>query len=425
MISLRRVLAAVVLVAAAAGVVWAVSGRHGGSTTTIKPPPPTTGLHLPGRDRSLIAPWVTTQGPRFVDGHGQPIVLRGFDVAVANPPVYQTAPALGANFVRIYVSWSQVEPTAPTGGGRVHHWDEGLLARLDQEVRYFRSAHINVLIDFHQFHWSPWYARTECKPGAQVCKASGVPAWFYQGRYGQDQGSESRAKAAFWTSESRASLADYGAFAEMMARRYGHFPNVLGYEVFNEPHTGSLPDSTATTNIVLRWQGRIARVIHALDPNRTVFIMCRGGGEGVGTADLGLVPGPHVALDFHDYFNGHPGYGLDAAGDNWVPSWPLTHNQDLTGAYQGSQSAQAAVLKVPIDRARRFGMPLLVGEWGIHTGTPGADLYQQQMTSLLDAAGVSWARWNLAAGGGFGLLDGTATPSPEAIQLQQVLTTAP
>jgi aryl-phospho-beta-D-glucosidase BglC (GH1 family) len=418
---LGRVFAAALLVAAVGVVVWAVSGRHSGGPSSIKPPPPTPRLTIPGRASGLVAPWVTTRGAHFVDRRGQPVVLRGFDVAVGNQPVYQTAPMLGANFVRIYASWSQIEARAPTDHGRVHHWDQALLASLDQEVQFYRSARVNVLIDFHQFHWSPWYAQTECKPGATVCKASGVPAWFYQGRYGQDKGSESRAKAAFWTTESRESLYDYGAFVEMMVKRYGRYPNVMGYEVFNEPHTGMLADDTATTNLVLRWQGRIAQVIHALDPNRTVFIMGRGGGEGIGTADLGLVPGPHVALDFHDYFNGHPGYGLDAQGDNWAPSWPATHNQDAVGPYTGTQAAQAAVLKVPIERAHRFHMPLLVGEWGIHTATPNSQAYQQQMASVMAANGVSWARWNLASDGRFALLDGRTTPSPEALQLQQFL----
>jgi endoglycosylceramidase len=365
---------------------------------------------------------VKTRADRFVDRQGQTVRLRGFDVGVGNPTAYEQAPQLGANFVRIYVAWSAVEPTAPTGPNRSqHHWDEALLAELDQEVQFFRSERVNVLVDFHQFHWSPWYAQAECKPNARACNASGVPSWYYQGRYGQDRGSESRAKAAFWTTEARQSLGYYAAFAEMMARRYGRYPNVIGYEVFNEPHTGALPDSTGTTNLVLRWQAQIARVLEAVDPSRAVVIMCRGGGEGIGTANLGLVPGRHVVLDFHDYFNGHPGYGFDQAGDNWTPSWPATHNQDAVGPYTGSEAAQAQVLTVPLDRARRFGLPLLVGEWGIHTGTPGADVYQQQMLHAFDQAGVSWARWNLGSGGGFAVLDAASAPTPEATQLAHAL----
>ena len=357
-----------------------------------------------------------------MDRAGRPTVLRGFDVAVGSPSVYHEAAALGANFVRIYVGWSQIEPTRPTGPhGSVHHWNEPLLGELDREVSDLRSDGVNVLIDFHQFHWSPYYAQAECKPDT-ACKASGIPAWFYEGRYPDTKSGEARAKTSFWTTESRESLYYYAAFAAMMARRYGHYPNVVGYEIFNEPHTGDLPDATSTTNTVLRWEGQIARVLHAVDPTRAAVVMCRGGGEGIGTADLGVVGDlAHVALDFHDYYNGLPGTGLDAQGDNWTPSWQATHNQDTPGPYQGSEQAQAAVLAVPVRVAQRYNVPLLVGEWGIHNGTPDSNVYQQQMLGLFARDHVSWARWTLGTGGGFALLDGYGTPTPDASQLRQAL----
>jgi endoglycosylceramidase len=412
--NLRRILAAVVLAAAAAGVAWAAHDRHSGGAggNALQPPKGLTPAHPA---QGMAKPWITTQATRFADQQGNPTVLRGYDVAVGSPSAYQAAPQLGANFVRIYVAWSQIEPRRPHG--TQHRWDQQLLSQLDREVQFYESAHVNVLIDFHQFHWSPWYADAECKAGSATCNGSGIPSWYYRGRYGKDKASESKAKAAFWTTERAMSLGYYSAFAEMMAARYGRYPNVLGYEIFNEPHAGALPDTTATTNKMLSWQGEIAGAIHTVDPSRAVVIMCNGGGEGIGTANLGLVPGPHVVLDFHDYFNGHPGYGFDAAGDQWTPSWPATHNQTSTGPYQGTAAAQAEVLQLPIDRAKHFNMPLLVGEWGIHTGTAGADEYQKQMTDVMAADDLSWARWNLATSGGFSLLDKRGTPSAEAQQL--------
>jgi hypothetical protein len=99
-----------------------------------------------------------------------------------------------------------------------------------------------------------------------------------------------------------------------------------------------------------------------------------------------------------------------------VPSWAATHNQE-TPAYTGSEAAQARVLQVPLERARSWGIPLLVGEWGIHTGAPGADEYQRQMLRLFAKDGVSWTRWLLATGGGFALLNNDDTLTPEATQL--------
>jgi hypothetical protein len=75
------------------------------------------------------------------------------------------------------------------------------------------------------------------------------------------------------------------------------------------------------------------------------------------------------------------------------------------------------VLQVPLERARHWGIPLLVGEWGIHTGDPGAEEYQSQMLQLFAKDRVSWTRWLLAKGGGFALLNHDGTQTPEASQL--------
>jgi hypothetical protein len=158
-------------------------------------------VKLPHRAANAVAPWVTTQGERFVDTRtGSPVVLRGVNVAVnSSSLVYDKAAAMGANLVRIMAPWSVVEPTAPTG--TTHHWDEAFLQQLDTAVADFQRANVNVLIDFHQFHWSPYFAKVECKAHATECNASGVPGWYYaDGRFPDTKRGESDAKRAFWTS---------------------------------------------------------------------------------------------------------------------------------------------------------------------------------------------------------------------------------
>src|SRR4051794_26703870 len=81
-----------------------------------------TTLPLPDQATDAVRPWVTTDGPSFVDASGRPVVLRGVDVAVGAPAIYERAPQLGVNFARIFVAWSQVEPQPPTDGH--HHFDE-------------------------------------------------------------------------------------------------------------------------------------------------------------------------------------------------------------------------------------------------------------------------------------------------------------
>src|SRR5262249_9049348 len=155
--------------------------------------------------------------------------------------------------------WSLFEPQAPAGS--VHHWSSTALAQLDEEVGFFQRHDINVLIDFHQFRWSPYFASNfSCRLPA--CQPRGIPAWYYaNGRFSKSRDGIRSAKPAFWTSEARSSQAAYAAFAAMMAARYAGSPNVLGYEVFNEPHSGNLGFSTAATNTMLKWQARIRQVI--------------------------------------------------------------------------------------------------------------------------------------------------------------------
>jgi aryl-phospho-beta-D-glucosidase BglC (GH1 family) len=400
----------------AAGCATGGSGSTGASSAPLPPLPPP--FH-PAAAAGATKPWVTTAGGKFVDQHGRPVVLRGFDVSVGQSDLAPIAAQMGANFVRIYVGWNAIQPRPPVHGH--YRWDAKVLGQLDKEVAAYRRVHVNVLIDFHQFHWSPYFAQATCKAGKSVCRASGVPAWFYAGgRYEATKRGEAEAQAAFWTSESSRSQGYYAAFAAMIAARYAPDPNVVGYEIFNEPHPGRLGDTTDATDTMLRWQAGIRAAIQKVDPARTVFIMCRGGGEGVGTASLAPFGSlDHLALDWHDYFNGGSG-GFDAAGDNWVPSWRDTHNQ-ASPSYTGTERSQARVLRVPLARTRALGIPLLVGEWGVHTGAPGSAAYQTQMLDLFGKEGVSWTRWVLSTGGGFGLLNKDLSPTPEATQLTSAL----
>ncbi|HUZ83779.1 MAG TPA: cellulase family glycosylhydrolase, partial [Gaiellales bacterium] len=284
-----RLLAAVVPLLALA----ACGGGKATSTSTAGPPAPP--FPVVRRAPHLVAPWVSTRGGRFVDATGHTVLLRGVDVTLTPPPDYSQAVALHANFVRIVAPWSLFEPTAPTGS--THHWDAATLRQLDAEVAYFEQHRVNVLIDFHQFHWSPYFAGHHCRQSGK-CTARGIPAWYYaDGRFPDSGRGERAAEQAFWTTEARSSQAAYAAFAAMIATRYARYPNVVGYEIFNEPHPGNLGDTTAATDAMLGWQVRIRNVLRTVDPTRTVFVMCRGGGEGVGTANLALFGSlDHLAL---------------------------------------------------------------------------------------------------------------------------------
>src|SRR6478752_1640400 len=307
------------------------------------------------------SPFVTTSGDHFVGRDGQPVQLRGFNIHTLDPAVYQEAVGLGANFIRVTTPWSDYETVPPTGD--VHHWDTARLAELDQLVSFCNEHHISLLLDFHQYGWSPYFA-----PVQRGGRANGIPAWFYEdGRYPVTPGGLDRAKEQFFNDPEGAAL--YGDFAAMMAERYRHSPSVMGYEIMNEPDTGSLPRNHATTQLVVRWEAQVLGRLRVVDDTRTTVFMLRGGPSmgalHANLADFGSLG--HLALDVHDYFAGTGGSGYKPDGENVSSDY-----QSLLrgGPYRGTIGSQAAYLDVGVRAARRFGVPLMVGEWGAFRTMP-------------------------------------------------------
>jgi Cellulase (glycosyl hydrolase family 5) len=366
-----------------------------------------------GEDRAVQdpEPWVRSAECGFVDAAGMPVVLRGFNlIAPESPAVWKAADSLGANFVRIPVTWSEVEPAPPDGE---HHWNLGLLKALDRELAYFRERRIYVLLDFHQFRWSAYFGED----------AEGIPAWFYERQDNPPaSGAKHQAIADWW--HDPAAFAAYSEFVSMMVRRYRAFPNVLGYEVLNEPATGALGEDHAATQAVLAWQARVRDVISDLDPQRTVFIQTRGGGDlGLKNADFSAFGSlENVALDLHAYFSAEPGTGYSTDGERWIPDWEGAH---LHGnrPYMGTEARQEAMIRVALDKAQELGVPLLVGEWGARNDDPNADVFQAQMLSIFARHGLSWARWDLGTNPTFGLLHPSPAARGLAAQLRAALAT--
>jgi hypothetical protein len=370
---------------------------------------------------------VVVTGNHFLDTRTeQPVALRGFDVGISMTAA-QDAVTLGATMVRIPVPWSLIEPQAPVGD--VHTWAEDKLAVLDQEVAYLEQQNVQVLIDFHQVHWSAYFGRV-CQPNSAACgSGQGIPDWYYaDGRFPASTAGVIDAEAAFFSTEASRTVRLYSAFAQMMVARYSAFANVVGFEILNEPQGGSLnQDLTARemTAVMLHWQLRVATAMRQLDAQRALFISVRGGGEGVGTADLSVFrPVRPIVLDFHDFFNGMPTGGLDQRGDSWVPSWTATHNQFVSD-YAGTLASQQRVLMVAIRRAALTNCPLYVGEWGARWDDTNAAAYQAQMLSLFDRYGVSWTRWILNTTDRFRLIAAGNALSDQALQVEAALAIPP
>ena len=198
----------------------------------------------------------------------------------------------------------------------------------------------------------------------------------------------------------------YGEFAAMLAERYRTTPNVVGYEVLNEPPLGSLPRRSWAVQRIIRWQSRVGSAIRAVDPNRAIVFMVPP------RTDLHFVKlRPlerlgHLALDVHDYYAG-------------------TGKRNVTtlqgGRYRGTLARQAAYLAPYVSQAKAWSVPLIVGEWGAFPSEPGVGAYQQQMVRLFAKEGLSWARWSLDRTERLGLLQRDGQLTPAAVQLGRLI----
>jgi endoglycosylceramidase len=368
----------------------------------------------PAAGAGPVAPWVHVQAGRFVDASGQPVVLRGVDQqGGAGKVSNQLAAGLGASVVRVLVPWSSIETSAPSGGS--HLYNQTKLASVDAQVSWYQAHGVNVLLDFHQFKWSPYFRQTG---------AEGIPGWFYSvteaGRYTPDAPGMKQAMADWWT--DTAGQQGYISFVQMMEARYSSHPNVVGYELFNEPMAGSLGENHAAAQAVIAWEAPVAAAMRAADPSRAVFFMLRGGGDnGLLNADMSAFGDmSSMVLDLHDYYNGIYGSGFTPDNENWSPSWDATHNQNFTD-YHGTEYAQEQNLRVAINRARALGIPLFIGEWGVQTNDTGAAAFQSQMLDLFGRYGLSWARWDIGKGDPFTLVNGDSSLNAMGLGLKQAL----
>jgi len=319
-----------------------------------------------------VRPWIHQRGSEFVNASGAVVQLRGANVTTA-PATYEGAGSLGANFVRLPVYWADVEPAAPTDG--IHAYDPAALGRIDAVVQWAESRGIDVLIDLHQWNWSPYFRAVP--PGGGV----GMPAWLYRGYPVTAEGR----RRAIWSFYTDAATVDaYRAFLAMLVRRYRSYPNVFGFEVLNEPPRGQGPTGAVTSvPTILTWENRMAKVVWRLDPYRSAFFMYRDSGM-FGFRRWGLRAFParsRLALDVHDYFAGR--VGLTAT---------LTEP-----AYSGTLAGQLDFLATAMRSTRRWGIPLLVGEWGAYRTDPGLAAYQTQMLSLFRTCGLNASRWQLGS----------------------------
>jgi hypothetical protein len=362
---------------------------------------------------ALTPPMFTQSGRWFSDPRGDRVVLRGFNAQPRDPAEYRRSVELGANFVRIPIYWSAIEPRPPVGAD--HFFDEPQLQELDAELRFLRWHRVAALLDFHQYGWSSYFdlPRSAFSVGAP----KGIPAWVYRGSsFPRTREGRADAVASFYT--GRAYLESFSQFVAAIVERYRNYPNLIGYEILNEPPTGSLAETHSATQTVIKWEARVAAGIRQEDPYRTIVFMLRGGEDfGLKRADFRpLLAMSPIALDLHDYFAGNVSNAFSSNGETASYPWSQTHLQ-VASAESGTVANHLRYLAPALRRTRKMNIPLFVGEWGARNNDRALSRYQKQMVAIYYREGINWARWKMARGGQFGLLKPNGKLRKSAIEL--------
>ena len=210
---------------------------------------------------------VTVVGAGLVDSAGVPLTLRGANWGwwgCVESGDARLMKSMGANLLRIGFFYSRITdpPEGDTLGG------EGL-ALLDAMCRWADEAGLLFVLNCHE------------PPGG--CNTA---HWCAGGRN------------RLWVDE--AEQARYLAMWRALVRRYRHHPNLMAYELMNEPAPPPDYPFSAYTDLCLR----AIEVIREEDPGRPIVVSgLRWGSPEALTDDL-ILPRPNLIYTFHFYYPG-------------------------------------------------------------------------------------------------------------------------
>jgi endoglycosylceramidase len=282
---------------------------------------------------------------------------------------YRAVAGLGFNSVRLAVSWANLEPVPPaTVGGRiVHRYNQPYLQVLDNIIRSYGEVGVAVVLDMQQYKWSPAFKDITTKRGTH-CQGSGMPTWLYPNALSE---SYLQAKCDFW-----ADRAEFGSpltspqsgFVDLwrfLAHRYASDDTVVAADVLNEPYAVGPCKDPSTLNLNAFYE-RVGAAIRSVNPDIVLIF-----------EDSQYNPSGRYALTGPPTF-ANKVYSFHLYTPNWEP-------------------LGKAMARVYLARAKRFDMPIWIGEFN-RFGQPDAappdwPEQLQEMLRFCKSNEIGWNYW--------------------------------
>ncbi|MEU6125015.1 cellulase family glycosylhydrolase [Streptomyces sp. NPDC047123] len=335
----------------------------------------------------------TASGHRWItDRQGRALVLRGLSTAssakqaadgmpwIEEKDVARERRALGTNFVRFLLQWRSVEPAPGT-------YDRAYLERVAERVRWYGERGYHVLLDMHQDLYGP-------KVGG-----NGAPAWATETdgltsaatdpwELGYAEPGTVRAFDRFWgTVEGggRDLRGHYVGALREVARFFADDDTVIGYDLMNEPWGGSVQGPAFEAGPLARLYQDGIDAVRTVDRDHWIFVEPSAIGANWGFAN-GL-----PRLD-------DPRGDGDAARIAYAPHLyplPMDLGDGYTGDAKGQVDASLRSWRAQTEKtARRLGAPVVIGEFGLDVGLPGAMEYVEKVQRMADEMGAGIAYWS-------------------------------
>ncbi|MFB9327970.1 cellulase family glycosylhydrolase [Paenibacillus aurantiacus] len=182
---------------------------------------------------------------RFVDEHHRHVILHGINMVCKEKKLhyigewaeddFRRLKEWGFNFIRLGVIWDGVEPEPGV-------YDDDYLGKLREQIRMARDHGLYVLLDMHQDLYSAAYGDGAPSWATLSDGAAYVPTEPWSDAYLFDRAVQT-AFDQFWNNApgpDGVGIQDRYAMAwRHIAWSLGHEPNVIGYDLMNEPFIGS------------------------------------------------------------------------------------------------------------------------------------------------------------------------------------------
>lgn len=336
-------------------------------------------------------------GGHLRDEQGRVAVLRGinarvegvFDVTFGDGRVpLETIPGLtaedctrmrelGLDMLRLPINWSGVEPSPGV-------YDEAYLARVDAAIECAANAGLLVVVDLHQ----DAYSKEIGEDGAPLWAIQPPPTELLGGPLTDLSARRvsPQVQAAFRTffdpADTSGLQAAFAAMIGHVAARYATHPAVIGFELFNEPDTGTVELDA--------FHRRAGQAVRDVAPGKLVFFE------------------PPALRNFTDFIP-TPREPFPIAGAVYSPHiYTYVFQSDQTAFEQATLDELEASVRSARDEAAAYATPLFIGEFGVAPVDAAANVrWMQSQSQLHDryfASSAFWV-WKEQSQGRWGVFD--------------------